>query len=71
MRKQPRSVAEELRLAIAQAERSGMTRYAIAKATGMPQSQIGRVASGETVPKLDTAERIASAIGYRLTIIRQ
>lgn len=48
-----------------------MTRYQISKASGMPQSQIGRVASGETVPKLDTAARIAATIGYRLELVRR
>jgi transcriptional regulator with XRE-family HTH domain len=46
-----------------------MTRYQIAKAAGMPQSQVGRIASGESVPKLDTAERVAKVIGYSLVII--
>ena len=69
MSKQIKSVADDLRRAITQAEKRGMTRYAIAKAAGMPQSQVGRIASGESVPKLDTAERIASAIGCRLSIV--
>jgi transcriptional regulator with XRE-family HTH domain len=68
MSKSKASIVEQLRKAIRQAERVGMTRYQISKATGMPQSQVGRIASGETVPKLDTAERIALAIGCKLAI---
>jgi DNA-binding phage protein len=63
------SISEQLRKAIAQAERRGITRYQIAKLAGMPQSQVGRVASGESVPTLDTAERIALAIGCRFSIV--
>jgi DNA-binding phage protein len=68
MSKRIKSVADDLRKAIARAERRGVTRYQIAKLAGMPQSQVGRIASGESVPKLDTAERVAKAIGCRLTI---
>ena len=66
-----RSIVEQLRKAIAQAERAGMTRYQIAKAVKMPQSQIGRIASGENVPRLDTAAKVAAAIGYNLALVRQ
>jgi transcriptional regulator with XRE-family HTH domain len=62
-------IVDELQRAIAQAEKRGVTKYAIAKAAGMPRSQLTRIASGESVPKLDTAERIAQVIGCRLTII--
>lgn len=68
MSKKLKSAADELRKAIARAERAGLTQYAIAKAAGMPQSQVKRVASGESIPTLDTAERIALAIGCRVTI---
>ncbi|MGH7177758.1 MAG: helix-turn-helix domain-containing protein [Tepidisphaeraceae bacterium] len=70
MSKRNKGIAHELRRAIAQAERRGLSQYAIAKAAGMPQSQVGRVASGESVPTLDTAERIARAIGCKLAIVR-
>jgi transcriptional regulator with XRE-family HTH domain len=68
MSKRQVSIGEQLRKAIKQAERAGVTRYQIAKAAGMPQSQVGRIASGESVPKLDTAERIAKVVGYRLAL---
>ena len=69
MTKRTNGIVDDLRKAIAQAELRGVTRYQIAKRAAMPQSQVGRIASGETVPKLDTAERIARAIGCRLAIV--
>jgi transcriptional regulator with XRE-family HTH domain len=64
-----KGIAAELRRAIRNAERRGTTRYQIAKAARMPQSQVGRVASGESDPTLGTAERIARAIGYKIAIV--
>lgn len=69
MSKRTKSIVDELRRAIARAERRGQTRYAIAKAAKMPRSQMTRIASGENVPKLDTAERVAQVIGYRLALV--
>ena len=69
MSKRTTSIAGDLRKAIAQAEKRGMTRYAIAKAAKMPRSQLTRIAKGETVPKVDTAERIALVIGCRMAIV--
>lgn len=69
MSKKQSSIVDELKAAIRQAEKAGKTRYQIAKAAGMPQSQVGRIASGESVPTLATAERIAVAIGFRLSLI--
>jgi DNA-binding phage protein len=69
MKKRSKSIAEDLRRAIAKAERGGMTRYRIAKTAKMNESQLKRVADGVTVPTLTTAERIAEAIGCRLTIM--
>ena len=69
MSKKTMGIAGDLRKAIAQAEKRGMTRYAIAKAAKMPRSQLTRIAKGETVPKVDTAERIALVIGCRMAIV--
>jgi len=69
MSKRIKSVADDLRKAIARAERRGVTRYAIAKLAEMPRSQLTRIATGETVPRLDTAARIAKAIGCGLIIV--
>ncbi|MCC6421592.1 MAG: helix-turn-helix transcriptional regulator [Gemmataceae bacterium] len=69
MSKRKTSVAVELRKAIRAAERRGQTQYAIAKAAGVSPSVLARIARGENLPRLDTAERIAAAIGQRLTLL--
>lgn len=62
------NIVDDLRRAIRQAERRGLTRYAIAKRTGLSQAMLSRFMAGENAPKLDTAERIAKAIGRRLVL---
>ena len=68
MSKKQVSAVEQLRRAIRQAERRGVTRGAIAKLAKMQRSQLTRIATGETEPLLGNAERIANAIGYRLIL---
>ncbi|MGH7177928.1 MAG: helix-turn-helix domain-containing protein [Tepidisphaeraceae bacterium] len=70
MSKRRKGIVDELRRAIARAEREGMTRSRIASVAGMPRSQLTRVATGETVPILHTAERIARAVGCKLVLVR-
>jgi predicted transcriptional regulator len=60
-------VANELRKAIARAEKRGVSRYAIAKAAGVALPVLIKIAGG-TIPRLDTAEKIAGGIGLRLTL---
>ncbi|HEY1687176.1 MAG TPA: helix-turn-helix transcriptional regulator [Tepidisphaeraceae bacterium] len=62
-------ITKELKDAIALAEKRGMSRYAIAKAAGIRLPVLVRIANGGTIPRLDTAEKIAGALGKRLTII--
>ena len=62
-------IVAELRQAIAQAEKSGKSRYRIAKDAGIRYPMLRRLADGENVPRLDTAEKIAAAIGLRLRLI--
>jgi transcriptional regulator with XRE-family HTH domain len=64
-----KSIVDELRKAIAQAEKRGLTRYRIAKLSGMALPVLVRIANGTTIPRLDTAAKIASGIGCRLTLI--
>jgi DNA-binding phage protein len=68
MAKRTKSIEVELRQVIAQAQRQGQTRGAIADRAGMPRSQLTRIATGESVPILTTADRVLRAIGYRLVI---
>ena len=66
--KPPETIADAIRRVIREAEGRGITRYRIAKLARMPQSQIGRIASGESVPTVITAERIVNAIGLRIIV---
>ena len=61
-------IAMQLRAAIAKAEKQGMTRYQIAKLAGMRHIVLKRVADGEAIPRVDTAQKILNAIGMSLTI---
>lgn len=63
-------IDEQLRQAIQKARRGGMTWAALSAQTGMSISHARSVASGQTIPRLDTAERIAAAVGVKLRIDR-
>ena len=45
---------------------SGLTHYAIGKASGVDTAVIDRFVSGERDIRLETAGRIAAALGYKL-----
>lgn len=64
-----KSASDHLRAAIARAERRGITRYRIAKDAGITLRALSDIVNGAS-PRLDTAERIAEAIGYRVLIRR-
>ena len=64
-----KTIAERLRSSIAQAEKRGMSRYAIAKAAQIRYGQLCRIADGENLPRLDTAEKIATALSLRLDLV--
>lgn len=64
-----RSIIDQLKAAIRQAERRGVTRYQISKGAGIAYSVMARIARGENLPRLDTAEKIAAVIGFRLTLL--
>ena len=69
MAKTMKGTVEQLRRAIQQAERRGMSRYAIAKGAGIRLPMLIRIANGANIPRLDTAEKIVRALGGRLTVI--
>lgn len=48
-------------------EGSGLTRYRIAKETGIPEGNLGRFLRGEMSIRLDKADRLAAYLGLRLT----
>ena len=66
-----KSVADKLRTAIAQAERRGVTRYQIAQVSGVTQATLSQfVNDPDRQLRLDIAERVAEAIGYRVDLTR-
>jgi transcriptional regulator with XRE-family HTH domain len=58
-----KTMSEVLRIAILSADRS---RYALAQESGVSQAQLSRFVSGERSLRLDSADRIAEALGLRL-----
>ncbi len=68
MPKKPTPIADQLRKAIALAEKRGITRYRIAQLSGVTERSVGLIASGARTPKIDTAEKIIKAIGGTMTI---
>jgi transcriptional regulator with XRE-family HTH domain len=47
-------------------ERSGLTRYRIAKETGIPEGNLGRFLRGDMSIRLDKADRLAAYLGLQL-----
>jgi DNA-binding phage protein len=59
-----------LRKAVARAELAGISRTSIADAAGVNRGQLSRLMAGGHVPRLDTADAIARAIGHRLALVK-
>lgn len=47
-------------------EQSGFSLHDLAKKTGLSASSLGRIERGETVPRIDSAERIADALNKQM-----
>lgn len=47
-------------------ERSGLSRYAISKATGIPQSQLSRFVHGQEGLSIESINSICELLGLRL-----
>jgi Helix-turn-helix domain len=60
----PPTISDRLRHAITA---SGLTHYAIGKAAGVDPGVISRFTTGERTLRLETVDRIAAALGLRLT----
>ena len=58
-------ILDEIRKAIRQSKTS---RYAISKATGIPESQLSRLMAGTSGLSLDSLERIADFLGLEIVI---
>lgn len=49
---------------------SGMTQRELAQKAGLVQPVIARLFKGSTIPRLDTAARVAHGLGYRIELIK-
>jgi transcriptional regulator with XRE-family HTH domain len=68
-----KSIVQRLKDEIRKADKRGISRYRIAKRTGLSEAQLSRMMNakaGKGIPKLDTAERIAQAIGCKIILAR-
>lgn len=70
-RAQHKPIIDQLRAAIREAERRGVTQYRLAADAGIDRAQILRLMNGAVDPRLATAEKIAAGAGYRLALIRR
>lgn len=50
--------------------RSGLTQAQLAARAGVPQSTVGRIESGATIPRVDTLDTLLRACGHRLNADR-
>ncbi|MEX1090677.1 MAG: helix-turn-helix transcriptional regulator [Phycisphaeraceae bacterium] len=71
MSKRPRPILAQLKSAIAQAERRGVSRAAIAKGAKISPIIITRIMAGKSRPRIDIAERIAHAVGLNLALTKR
>lgn len=53
---------------LAEMERQGMTRYALAKKAGVPPPTVNRLLSGERDAQLTTITKLAEALGRRVIL---
>ncbi len=50
-------------------EEHGITQVELARRANVPAPNINRILNGKQVPQMDTAEKIAAAIGFELRLI--
>ena len=50
--------------------RAGLTQSALAELTGTSQATVSAYESGRKIPSVDTLERLLSATGHRLAVVR-
>ncbi|MFO0422821.1 MAG: helix-turn-helix domain-containing protein [Planctomycetia bacterium] len=66
MPRKPKPIDAALKAAIT---RSGLTHYALAKAAGLSPAQLDRFVSGRRDLRLETASRLAVALGLELATV--
>lgn len=59
---------DELRQAVVRAGKAGVSRYRICKEIGLTEGAMSRFMAGTRGLKLETAERLAEFLGYRLVV---
>jgi len=69
MPQKPTTITKELLKAIRDAEKRGITRYQIAKVSGVSEAQLSKMVKRLHVPKIDTAEKIAKALGLKIVLV--
>jgi transcriptional regulator with XRE-family HTH domain len=65
------TIADQLRAAIAKAEQKGITRYRLAKKSGVSKSTISQFCNSCSQLRLDIAEALALALGMKLHLTRR
>lgn len=61
-------ILDQLRQAMAQAQRGGLTQYRLAERAGVDRATVLRLSRGEGVTTLRTAARLADELGLELTL---
>ncbi len=67
----PNTITKQLLKAIRDGKKRGMTRYQIAKVSGVSQAQLTRLMQGKQLLRMDTAERIAEALELKIILVSQ
>ena len=71
MPRKPKSLANQLRKAIADAEKKGVTRYQIAKASGVSQGTLSTFVNfPDRELRTNVADRVAKALGFRIELTK-
>jgi ribosome-binding protein aMBF1 (putative translation factor) len=47
----------------------GWTQAELANAAGLKQSAVARIESGNTIPRIDTIQKLAKAVGLKLDLV--
>ena len=68
MPRKPKPVADQLRKAIAAAEKAGTPRMRIADSAGVARSTLTQFVNGTGQLRLDIAERVALTLGKRISL---
>ncbi len=70
MPRRPKPIDDQLRDAIGKAERRGITQGSIATASGVSRPVLMRFMDGSGGLRVEQAEAVAEAIGWRLSLNR-